>query len=326
MDVGNKRVLVTGGSGFMGTRLVAALLEAGHRVTIYDKQQSKAFPEISVVADVRDKDRLTSACRDMEVIYHLAAEHADDVRPTSLYYDVNVKGAAHVVSAVVSQGIQRIVFTSTVALYGLNAGIPDEESPARPFNEYGKSKLQAEEVFRRWAGDDPARSLVIVRPAVIFGEGNRGNVFNLLSQIASRHFVMVGKGANRKSMGYVENITAFLVHVLSMGAGTHVYNYADKPDLTAAELVAIARRKLQQTGRIPRVPYWAGLAGGYLFDLAALMTRSQFPISSIRIKKFCAGTQIAADKLHQTGFIPPYTLEQGLERMIAADFHPYSQT
>ena len=63
-------------------------------------------------------------------------------------------------------------------------------------------------------------------------------------------------------MGYVENIAAFLVHALSMAPGTHVYNYADKPDLTAAELVTIARRKLNQRGRILRIPYWFGLAGG----------------------------------------------------------------
>ncbi|MFW6148006.1 MAG: NAD-dependent epimerase/dehydratase family protein [Thermodesulfobacteriota bacterium] len=326
MEVFTKRVVVTGGSGFMGTRLVAALLEAGHRVTIYDKRPSTVFPEMSIVADVRDKDQLASAFHGMDVIYHLAAEHADDVRPTSLYYEVNVKGAEHVVFAAVSQGIQRIVFTSTVALYGLNAGIPDEGFPVRPFNEYGTSKLQAEEVFRRWAGEDQARSLVIVRPAVIFGEGNKGNVFNLLSQIASRHFIMVGKGANRKSMGYVENISAFLVHVLTMTPGTHVYNYADKPDLTAAELVDIARRKLNQKGRILRIPYWIGLTGGYLFDLAAVMTERKFPISSIRIKKFCAGTRIAADKLRETGFIPRYSLEQGLERMIAADFQSDSET
>jgi len=230
-----------------------------------------------------------------------------------------------VVSAAVSRDIQKIIFTSTVALYGLNAGIPHEEFPVRPFNEYGKSKLQAEEVFRRWASENTARSLVIVRPTVIFGEGNRGNVFNLLSQIASGHFVMVGKGANRKSMCYVENISAFLVHALFIGPGIHLYNYADKPDLAAAELVAITRRKLNQNGRILRIPYLIGLAGGYFFDLAALMTGRKFPISSIRIKKFCAGTQIAADKLRETGFIPRYSLEQGLERMIAADFQTNSE-
>jgi hypothetical protein len=71
--------------------------------------------------------------------------------------------------------------------------------------------------------------------------------------------------------------------------------------------------------------YQIGFAGGYLFYLAALMTGRQFPISSIRIKKFSAGTQIAADKLSETGFIPRYCPQQGLERMIAADFQPNSQ-
>jgi GlcNAc-P-P-Und epimerase len=79
-------------------------------------------------------------------------------------------------------------------------------------------------------------------------------------------------------------------------------------------------------GKINSFLYWTGLAGGYLFDLAALMTGRKLSISSIRIKKLCAGTQIAADKLPETGFIPRYSLEQGLEKMIAADFHPDSQT
>jgi len=86
-----------------------------------------------------------------------------------------------------------------------------------------------------------------------------------------------------------------------------------------------APSKLHHAGRIVRISCWIGLAGGYLFDLAALVTGRQFPISSIRIKKFCAGTQVAADKLRQTGFRPPYSLEQGLERMIAADFQPNSK-
>jgi len=93
MDVNPKKVLVTGGSGFIGARLVAALLDAGHTVTIYDKRQSELFPDLNIVADVRDKLALASACKGMDVIYHLAAEHADNVRPPTLYYDVNVKGA-----------------------------------------------------------------------------------------------------------------------------------------------------------------------------------------------------------------------------------------
>ena len=66
-------------------------------------------------------------------------------------------------------------------------------------------------VYKDWQSEDPEnRTLIIVRPTVIFGEGNRGNVYNLLNQVASRRFVMFGNGKNIKSMAYVENIAAFL--------------------------------------------------------------------------------------------------------------------
>jgi GlcNAc-P-P-Und epimerase len=95
----------------------------------------------------------------------------------------------------------------------------EQTKPAiAPFNEYGRSKYQAEEVFRRWQQEDAnQRTLVIVRPTVVFGERNRGNVYNLLKQLASGHFVMVGKGPKYKSMAYVENVAAFLEHALSFG-------------------------------------------------------------------------------------------------------------
>ena len=77
---------------------------------------------------------------------------------------------------------------------------------------------------------DLKKTLVIIRPTVVFGEGNRGNVFNLMNQIAKNRFMMVGSGTNRKSMAYVENVAAFLEYSLSFQSGLHVHNYVDKPD------------------------------------------------------------------------------------------------
>ena len=127
----------------------------------------------------------------------LAAEHRDDVAPTSLYYDVNVQGTKNVLAAMDKAGVKNIIFTSSVAVYGLNKKNPNEEHAADPFNHYGKSKWQAEEVLREWYRKDAeTKSLTIIRPTVIFGERNRGNVYNLLKQIASGNFLMVGKGTN----------------------------------------------------------------------------------------------------------------------------------
>jgi nucleoside-diphosphate-sugar epimerase len=315
------KILVTGGSGFIGTNLVLDLLRSGHTVSIYDKVKSDKYPDLCVIADVRDRERLTEALRGTDAIYHLAAEHRDDVRPVSLYYDVNVGGAENLVYAAKKNRINRMIFTSTVALYGLNAGTPDEESPKKPFNDYSESKHQAEAVFNEWVKGDDSRSLVIVRPVVIFGERNRGNVYELLSQIASGKFIMVGKGKNKKSMGYVLNLSSFLIKVLELGPGQHIYNYADKPDLTVQELVSIANKALGKTPAIQwKMPYPLGLAAGYFFDLLARAMGRTYPISSIRIKKFVADTRVSSEKLKETGFVAPYSLAEGLERMIASDF------
>ena len=295
------------------------MLRAGHTVSNYDIRQSVRFPEFTTIADVRDGKSLAQAAHGMDAIVHLAAEHTDNVRPVSLYCDVNVNGAKRVAEAATGNGIGRIIFTSSVALYGLDAGIPDETSLAKPFNEYGRSKHLAEEVFQDWAGQDLSRSLVIVRPCVIFGEGNRGNVHTLLAQIRSGKFFVIGDAKNKKSMAYIENVTQFLVRTLQFGAGQHVFNYADKPDLATEELITVAccafGRKLP-----PRIPLFVGLSGGYIFDLLALVTGKKFPVSAVRVRKFLANTQIGTKRLEELGWEPAFTLKDGLSRMIAHDF------
>ena len=315
------KILVTGGSGFIGTNLVSDLLKAGHSISIYDKMESRTYPDLCLVADVRDRERLTRALYGIDTVYHLAAEHRDDVRPVSLYYDVNVGGAKNLVYAAQENNVKKIIFTSSVAIYGLNNGEPNEESPIKPFNDYSMSKHESEKIFNEWVKGGNSRCLVIVRPVVIFGEDNRGNVYELLTQMASGKFVMVGNGKNQKSMAYVLNLTRFLAKLLGTEPGRHVYNYADKPDMTMEELVRIASEALGNGPGIRwRIPYSVGLLGGYVCDLLYRITGKSCPISSIRIKKFVADTKVSADRLRKTGFVAPYSLAEGLNRMIANEF------
>jgi GlcNAc-P-P-Und epimerase len=182
-------------------------------------------------------------------VINLAAEHRDDVRPVSLYHDVNVQGARNVCAVAAEKGIKTIVFTSTVAVYGFAPPGTDERGAINPFNEYGRTKYEAECIYRNWQEEDPEnRTLVTIRPTVVFGEQNRGNVYNLLRHLADGPFVMVGSGRNVKSIAYVENIAAFLEHSLSFTPGVHLYNYIDKPDLDMNRLVNTVRNEL---GRHP---------------------------------------------------------------------------
>ncbi len=311
---------MVGGSGFIGKVLIKDLLEAGHKVRNYDKRPSGLEFIEEIEGDVRDLPKLQRACKNIDVIYNLAAEHRDDVRPISLYYDVNVNGAKNIVKAAQDNGVKQIIFTSTVALYGLNVGIPDEESPAKPFNDYGKSKYEAEKVFEIWAEADNKRSLNIIRPVVVFGEKNRGNVYNLIKQIAGGQFIKIGSGENKKSMAYVGNISGFLVHLLTQHKRVLIFNYADKPDLTTNELLSIIYQTInKKQGRL-RIPYYIGMMMGYALDTVAFAMKTTFPVSSVRIKKFCASTQVSAKKAFESGFNPEYTIQRGLIQMIKHEF------
>lgn len=313
-------ILITGGSGFIGTRLIDELLKSDHSIKIFDKVNSVKYPQLTTMGDVREEEALIAACKGIDIIYNLAAEHADDVSPKSLYADVNIGGAKNVVAAAKVNGVKSIVFTSTVAIYGLNRGTPDESMDAQPFNEYGRTKNQAEKIFLSWAAESEEHSLTVLRPAVIFGENNRGNVYNLINQIISGKFLMVGNGENHKSMGYVGNIAAFLALQVNAKGGAYTYNFADKADLSSKEIVTIVKNSMNITRAIPTVPYFIGLIGGGVFDILAKVTGKKFPVSSVRIKKFCAETTVNTDRLLESGFKAPYTLEQGIQHMIQHDF------
>ena len=131
---------------------------------------------------------------------------------------------------------------------------------------------------------------------------------------------MVGGGQNRKSMAYVENVAAFLEHALTFKPGVHIYNYIDKPDFTMNTLVSHVNQLLGRSAKIRmRLPYALGLIVGKMFDLVAKVANKKFPISAIRVKKFCANS-VYESALAETGFVPPFPLMDAIERTVRYEF------
>lgn len=315
-------ITIIGGSGFVGTRLIDILQESSSfHIKNIDLLPSYFYNGITEIGDVRKQEQLDEQLKGADLVVLLAALHRDDVFPTSAYYETNVGGLSNTLNAMKRNGIKRIVFFSSVAVYGLNKNNPDETHPTDPFNHYGKSKWQAEEVLQEWYKRHQDWDITIIRPTVIFGERNRGNVYNLLKQISGGRFAMVGRGENRKSMAYVGNIVSFVRYLIDQKtAGYGVYNYVDKPDFTMNELVGHVEKVLDKRIPATHIPYWLGMLGGYCFDFLAFITRKKLAISSVRVKKFCATTEFDATKLLESGFVPPYSLKEGLARTLEFEF------
>jgi nucleoside-diphosphate-sugar epimerase len=232
-----------------------------------------------------------------------------------------VQGAVNVCNAARKYSISKIIFTSSVAIYGFASADTSESGEPNYFNDYGRTKYLAEGVYKEWQAEDSQnRTLVIVRPTVIFGEGNRGNVYNLFKQIAARRFVMFGHGKNKKSIAYVENVAAFLEYCSSFEPGLHIYNYIDKPDFDMNTLVSMVRKTLFGKDNVGlRLPGFLGMVIGYLADTVAKVIGRSLPVSSIRVKKFMSTSQFSSS-VSETQFVAPVCLEEGLEKTLRYEF------
>jgi nucleoside-diphosphate-sugar epimerase len=148
-------ICIVGGSGFIGGHLTN-LLWQHHNLLNIDTVKSATHSHVSFVeCDITDYPKFKKHVPDdIDCVILLAAEHKDDVTPTSRYYEVNVEGTENVLKVMTEKNIHNIIFTSSVAVYGLNKHNPNEFSPTDPFNHYGKSKLEAENVLRRWFDND----------------------------------------------------------------------------------------------------------------------------------------------------------------------------
>ena len=313
-------ISIIGGSGFIGTALSKSLAKQQVDFRIGDLKKSVSFPEKTDLLDVRCEASLKGKLAG-NIVVNLAAVHRDDVTEYGEYYSTNVVGARRLCKVCDEKGINKIVFTSSVAVYGHAPANTGEDGAIDAFNKYGHTKVLAEDVYREWREMDPEnRSLIIVRPTVVFGEGNRGNVYNLLNQINSGAFAMIGNGKNKKSMAYVENLSAFLVKCIASDEKYAVYNYVDTPDFTMNELVSLVRGKLRGSPSVGiRIPKFIGLIAGYSADVIGKLG-VELPISSIRVKKFCASSEFSSAKHGLDGFEAPYTLQEGLDRTLEAEF------
>jgi nucleoside-diphosphate-sugar epimerase len=151
---------IVGGAGFVGSLLQKEL----DNFSVLDKR----LKGIDYV-DITVRETLTSKFLPSDSIVLLAAEHRDDISPVSKYYETNVQGTQNILDEMDKVGCKNLIFTSSVAVYGLNKSNPNENFNPDPFNHYGKSKWQAEQAVKHWYDNDPAgKSVTIIRPTVIF--------------------------------------------------------------------------------------------------------------------------------------------------------------
>ncbi len=311
------KILFTGASGFIGSHF-HDVVDNDNMVNLDLNQPKFKHAATFLQGDVRNAEDIANALssRECDTIIHLAAEHKDFGVAYDDYFRTNEHGTRLLCEAATKFGIKKFVFYSSVAVYGAVETWADENSTPNPNMPYGASKWAGEKVLYEWAAADPSRRVLIIRPAVVYGERNVANMYRLIQQVRAGRYFHIGKGENIKSIAYVKNLVAATLFLYKkMPTGVSIYNYADEPQLQSRNIGSIIARSLGRKEPIV-LPYWVVFTMGIPFDIAIKITGKDLPISTNRVKKFCTQTYFKAEKVLQQGFQPMFDNEKGIFNMV----------
>ena len=314
-----KKVVVTGGSGFIGAYFCRELMSRGDEVVILDLiEPEEESPHHSYVfGDIRDEVAVRKAFEGCDEVIHLAAAHHDFGIDEATFFDVNEEGLRVITKVMDEFGMTSITFYSTVAVYGSAHPPLTEETTPEPESAYGRSKLAGEVVLQDWVNSGGNRKALIIRPTVTFGANNFANMYSLLRQVNGGKFFFAKGSTNIKSLSYIENIVAATMYLLDTKKyeAFDVFNYIDKPDLTSIEIAETCYHALNKSLPKLRLPLWLLLLGAKPFDVIIALTGKNLPVSSARVKKlFVDQTKFEADKVLAAGFKPEVSLQEAIQR------------
>jgi nucleoside-diphosphate-sugar epimerase len=193
----------------------------------------------------------------------------------------------------------------------------DEAYPVNPSTPYGRSKLEAESLVREW-GSRHGVMTTCLRLPLVYGPSNKGNVLRMIDAIARKRFLIIGKGDNKRSMVYVENVVdAAIAVAYREEADKEVFIVTDGTDYSILDLYQIISRSLGIRPLPLRVPASIAKLAGVAFDLAGKASGRGLPYNSQVLNRLTASLTFSAKRIEEAvGFRPRYDLFEGIAETV----------
>jgi nucleoside-diphosphate-sugar epimerase len=320
-----KHIVIFGGTGFIGTHMVQHLLKKSdlEELVVVDMKPLRAYSAAMQAAIDSGKVRFiqhdvrtpvpSGLLPKADLIFNFAAVHREPGHNLHEYYETNILGATNICTYADAAGCPHIVFTSSISTYGPSEESRDESSLPLPETPYGNSKLVAEKMHMTWQAAMPGRKLLVLRPGVVFGPGEGGNVTRLVRSIVKGYFVYTGNKETRKAGGYIKELcNVFLFGIdyqINGGEAVTLLNFSMQPPPALHQYVD-AIRKVCGIRRTPlSISHKLLLTLSYLVEGVAGLFGIKQPISPTRVRKLYRSTNIEARGLRELGYSYQYTLE-----------------
>jgi nucleoside-diphosphate-sugar epimerase len=320
------RILVTGGTGFLGQHLARALLQDGHAVSILGRKLDAVGPllaagAVGVVADLRDREQIKAACRDMDAVYHAGALSAPWGNAAD-FHAINVGGTSAVVAGCRIHNVRRLIYVSSPSVV-FDGRDQHEVTEAMPYprhfaSVYSLTKKLGEDIV--FDAATFGLETVILRPKAIFGPGDSSLLPRLIAAARQGRLPQIGDGRNQVDLTYVENVVYALRLALTAPAAVgNVYTITNDEHVPLWEAIRLVLQRLGLPTRLRRVSLRAVLLAAGIMEMRAAMT-GQEPLLTRYSAAILGRTQtydIRAAK-HDLGYTPLLSVADGIERTLAA--------
>ncbi|MDP2173485.1 MAG: NAD(P)-dependent oxidoreductase [Candidatus Cloacimonadaceae bacterium] len=319
-------IMVTGTNGFVGSKLMFDLEAQRHNIIgidISERCDDIAHPK-TLIGDIRKIDDLNrvhdafveSNRAGIEMIIHCAAAKHDFGVSHKEYYSHNKIGTKVLLDFAGQHKINKIVYFSTVGVYGHPTECTDENGIYNPDHPYGASKLAGELLCLEWQKESADHWLLVLRPTVIYGAYNYANMYKMMDMMHRKPWITIGDGNYIKSIVSRANVIDMTIFAMGkMKPGLLDYNCVDKPYITVRRLMEIIAAN--PAFKIPRiqVPVSFAVFIGRLFDIPARLFKIDLPVNSDRMKKFATATHFASEKIRDNGYVQKHSIEDEILKM-----------
>jgi nucleoside-diphosphate-sugar epimerase len=314
-------IVLFGGSGFVGSHLTNLLGDLYQTIYIADirepgwhKPGMIKNPRMKFVkCDVRNPIDDTLFDRSVSCIVNLAAVHTSPGHPAHEYFEANIWGAKNICAFAEKRKINKIIFTSSISVYGPGEDEKNEESLYMPNIPYGSSKTIAEYIHREWYNREQGRTLSILRPGVIFGMGEGGNFTRIANMLQKGFFPFPGRTDTVKACLYVKDIAEFIIQQCTQGTGYSYFNFCYQKKYSTNDIVSSFKRTLGYKAFTPLIPLWFVNFGASVVSFIRLPFFSRLGLDPDRIIKLVKSTNISSEKLYNSGFKFKYDLDSALK-------------
>ena len=319
-------VLVTGATGTVGPRIVQALYETGYRVrtlSIDPPDNGLFLDDIDVrIGDITDAATVKTVLEGINIVFHLAAL-LHITNPSGFQERectrINVMGTKTLVEAAIQAGVKRLVFFSTISVYGPSNGrtITESTSP-RPDTIYSQTKLSAERLVLDAINKEGQPLGVVLRLGAVYGARVKGNYKRLVHSLASNRFFPIGKGKNRRTLIYDKDVAlAAIISSKHPSAAGKIYNVTDGQFHSVKEIIKAICQALERKSPKLFLPLWPVEMSANLADRIVGLVGLSLPGLKDALSKYCE--DISVDGSHimkELGFRPAYNLLEGWKETI----------